>query len=324
MRGFGHRVGSRIVSNEETSLQLGLPADWLFDRTGIRERRLCGPGEDVLVLGKSAVESALQDAGLRPDELGKETVLLHIQNGLTHLTPPAAIVLAGSLGLKHVRCLSIDGVCAEPINALEIAALMFNAGTCERVIISAAVDFTGLIDSADKQTAGLFGCGAGAVVLERGGDDCKSRLLGLDWETHSEHWELGLSPLLDTEQVSKGVRVTFGHYQMRGQELARIAVRVLGGVLQTTLRNADCLLNECGLVISHQPNVKMLEIGLTRLGISLERAPKPGAWMGNLGPASLLVGLSLANEAGLVKSGQRILFLSFGLGFSAGAAILKI
>ncbi|GEP44448.1 3-oxoacyl-[acyl-carrier-protein] synthase 3 [Brevifollis gellanilyticus] len=274
-------------------------------------------------MAQGAVRNALDQAGISIGELGAETVLLHIQNGITHLTPPASIVLAGSLGLKRVRCLSIDGVCAEPINALEIAALMFNAGLCSRAIISASVDFTALIDPADNQTSGLFGCGAGALIAEPAKANSPYGLHGLTWETHSEHWKLGVSPMLSSRAEKNGVSVTFGHYQMKGQELARVALRVLNGVLGRTLDEATCSINDCDLVVSHQPNVKMLDIGLPRLGIPLDKVPRPGAWMGNLGPASLLVGLSTAKESGLIADGKKVLLLSFGLGFSAGAAVIQ-
>lgn len=323
IRGFGHQIGSRIVSNEETSLQLGLPPSWLFARTGISERRLCGQGEDVLYLAQCAVQKALNQAGIELGELASETILIHIQNGMTHLTPPAAIVLAGTLGFKQVRCLSIDGVCAEPINALEIAALMFNAGLCKRAIISAAVDFSALVDPGDKQTAGLFGCGAGALVVEPEGRAGSRGLLSLNWETHAEHWRLGTSPLLATNPVAGGVSATFGHYQMKGQELARVALRVLKGVVQRALDDANTSIDDCDLVVSHQPNIKMLDIGLPKLGIPITKAPQPGAWMGNLGPASLLVGLSLAKETGLITHNRKVLIMSFGLGFSAGAAVVQ-
>ena len=121
--GIGHAVGSELVSNADLATSLGLEPDWSWDRTGIRERRVCAADEDVLTLARDAVTRACRDADLRLSDLGAETLLLHIQNALTALTPPAATVLARELGFGTGRALSIDGVCAEPIVALEFAAL---------------------------------------------------------------------------------------------------------------------------------------------------------------------------------------------------------
>lgn len=322
--GIGHCLPSREVSNADASVSLGLPADWLFEHTGIRTRRVCAEGENVLTLAKRAVLGALDDAGIPAAGLGAETILLHIQNGLTHATPPAGIVLAGSLGLRGVRCLSLDGVCGEPINAIEIAALMFNAGLCRRAIISASVDFISLIDPSDRNTAGLFGAGAGAMIIERRDEGIETGLRGLAWETYPEHWDLGVAPIAGSHVEGDGVVVRFAHYSMQGPELARIAIRVLGGVIASTLGQAASKMDDIQLIISHQPNIKMLEMGLRRLGLRPELAPTPGAELGNMGPASLLIGLSLAKQSGRLVHGQSVLLMCFGLGFSAGTAVITV
>lgn len=79
LSGLGHAVGSTVISNVDLAKSLGLPPDWFTERTGIEHRRICGEGEDVLSLAVSAVSKACQDASLDPQELGEETVLIHIQ-----------------------------------------------------------------------------------------------------------------------------------------------------------------------------------------------------------------------------------------------------
>src|SRR5438445_13851043 len=94
MAGFGHSVGSEVVSNTQHALACGLPEDWFVERTGIEERRVCAESENVLGLACAAVTEACKEAAVEPVDLGHETVLLHLQNGLTHLTPPGASALA--------------------------------------------------------------------------------------------------------------------------------------------------------------------------------------------------------------------------------------
>lgn len=325
LSGLGHAVGSTVISNVHLAKSLGLTPDWFVDRTGIHTRRICADGEDVISLASAAVTAACHDAGVEPADLGQETVLIHIQNGFTHITPPAAVVLAGHLGLDSVRVMGLDGVCAEPIAALDAALCLLEAGRCERVILSSAVDFLSYINPKDPDTAGLFGAGAGAMILSTNTRQDREMLVGgLHWESHTRHWQMGEIEVQGIRKTEAGVRIDTGFYEMRGQSLYRQALRVLPRVIETTLEQAKWNNDDIELIIIHQPNARMLELGSRRLGLNLDVMPLPGRLLGNMGPASLLVNLSLARDEGRLKPGTRVLLLAFGLGFSCGAAAVEV
>jgi 3-oxoacyl-[acyl-carrier-protein] synthase III len=325
LSGLGHAVGSTVISNVEVAKSLGLPSDWFVERTGIHQRRICGDGEDVISLAMSAVTRACADARLDLHTLGQETVLMHIQNGFTHLTPPAAVVLAGQLGLDGVRVMGLDGVCAEPIAALDAAVCLLEAGRCERVILSSAVDFLSYINPKDPDTAGLFGAGAGALILSNDTRHDRELLIGgLHWESHTRSWQMGEIEVQQIRKSDTGVHIDTGFYEMRGQSLYRQALRVLPRVIETTLEQAKWNNDDVELIVIHQPNARLLELASRRLDLNLDVMPMPGRTLGNMGPASLLVNLSLARDEGMLKPGTRVLLLAFGLGFSCGAAAIEV
>ncbi|UUV35882.1 hypothetical protein NQK81_21380 [Amycolatopsis roodepoortensis] len=324
LAGLGHALGSTIVSNVDLAKSLGMPPDWFVEHTGIEQRQICGEGEDVLSLAMSAVTAACDDASLDMHALGHETVLIHVQNGFTHFTPPAAVVLAGQLGLNGVRVMGLDGVCAEPIAALETGLMLLQAGRCERVIISAAVDFMSYVDPKDRNTAGLFGAGAGAIILSNDTQrDEEIQVRGLHWETHAQHWQMGEVEVKRQRKTDTGVDLETGFYEMQGQALYRAALRTLPAVIDKTLAQAEWKNEDIELIVIHQPNAKMLEMGGRRLGLNLDVMPLPVRRLGNMGPASLLVNLSLARKEGKVIPGTPVLLLAFGLGFSCGAAAIE-
>ena len=76
--------------------------------------------------------------------------------------------------------------------------------------------------------------------------------------------------------------------------------------------------------VAHQPNPKMLEMGVRKLGLPLDRVLLPGRTLGNMGPASVLIAFSMLRDSGRLVGGTRVLVVSFGLGFSCGAAALTI
>lgn len=322
--GAGHAVGSVEVSNTDASLHLGLAPDSLRNRTGIATRRICAAGENVTTLATNAAAAALADANLVAGDLGEETVLLYIENGLTHLTPPAGILLAHDAGMPKVRVISFDGVCAEPIHALEIGALMLDRHRCERVIVCASADFTSIVDKNDEETAGLFGAGAGAIVLERTPATGTGRIDGLSWETDAAHWDLGTIDVLGFSRGPQGVTFDFSYYKMKGTKLARVAVRTLKRVIDRTLGEAGWDLGSIDYFVSHQPNPNMLELGIRKLGLPLDRFEMPGKSLGNMGPASVLIAFSMLRQSGKLVAGKRVLAMSFGLGFSCGCAAVSI
>ncbi len=320
--GSGHAIGSLVIQNEDTSIFLGLAPNSLKDRTGIVSRHICGQGEDVTTLALAAVRNCIEDAGLATITLQRETVLIYIQNGLQYLTPPPGIVLAHRLGLPTLRVLSLDGVCSEPIHAIEIASLMLERGTCERVIICASADFTPIVDPHDEDTAGLFGSGAGAILMRRSKSDEQGEIRGITWETDATFWDLGTIGLTQFTTSPTGVHADFTYYHMKGQELARVAVRIIRRVIDRTLQEAGWLVTDIDHIATHQPNPKMLDVGFRRLGLPMSKTAVPGRTLGNMGPASVLIALSLLRQNGTLSPGTRTLLLSFGLGFSCGSAAL--
>lgn len=319
--GTAHTLGSQTVSNRDLAKKLNLKPDWFENRTGIVERRICGPEQDVISIAAESIEEACANAGISIDSLGHETVLIHIQNGFTHLTPPPPILVCEALRLKNVRTFGIDGVCAEPINALEIATMMLMAGKCERVIVSSSVDFIPMVNPNDTATAGLFGAGAGALILEQDRKN-NSQMLGLHWETHTNHSRLGEIKLQKLTPLDQTVNVDFSYYLMDGSGLAKTALRVLPKVLDRVCATANWDTTDIDQVIVHQPNAKLLEMGAKKLGLKVEDVYMPVRTLGNMGPASLLVSLSMAERAELIQRGDKLLLMSFGLGFSCGMAAL--
>jgi len=322
--GAGHSLGSRTIVNADLATSLSLPADWFEQRTGIIERRVCGEGQDVLSMAAEAITNAFHDGGLTLKEVGEETVLLHIQNGLTHLTPPAAVLVAHRLGWRNARVFGIDGVCAEPIQALETGLLLLEHGRCQRVVISASVDFQSIIDPTDQDTIGLFGSGAGAIILERDHGRPASVLKSIHLENHTEHCGLGVIPVIAVRPSEMGVSVQLGYYKMKGMQLARVALQVLPKVVHRVLDESGWTPTDIDFIASHQPNFKMLVAGTKRMNFNPAIVGTAFTHLGNIGPASLLILLSLAKQERRIVRGSKLLLVSFGLGFSCGAATVLL
>jgi 3-oxoacyl-[acyl-carrier-protein] synthase III len=321
--GTGCAVGSRLISNREVSVALGLAPDWLYRHTGVQTRCVLSDAESIDEMSCAAIREALGSAQLQPADLGTETLMLHIQSGgYRVMTPPTVTRLAAELGMHSVRCIGIDGACAETISMFEIAQQYLMMSGLERAIVSAAADFTEFIDVTDRDTAGLFGVGAGAAVIDmtKGAMPTVWKVKARTWSEHSALAEIRAHKF---EASSKFVIGTFGFYSMRGQELALVALRLVPELVFDLCAEVGWRSDDIDLVIAHQPNPRMLRAGFKRLGVSEERTLTLSDRMGNMGPASLLVALDHARRNGKLGVGARVLLISFGVGFSAGAMALE-
>ncbi|MGF1425392.1 3-oxoacyl-ACP synthase III family protein [Kitasatospora sp. LaBMicrA B282] len=323
--GTGHCFGSRVVSNEETSLALGRPANFLQQRTGIIERRLPADGETVTSLSANAIRRACDDAGLELSTLGNETVLLHVQAGRDHLFPQSGVVVGGTLGLDSVRVLSVEAGCAEIMSSLDIALALLETGRCERVILCGAGDISDQIDPRDEDTAGLFGSGAAAVILSTpgaGGTNC--RLRALRWETHNQLWRLGHTWRTGGSRRENGFAVEYDHYRMAGTAQLEAGSELLPRLLDQVLDDAGWKAGDVDLGITHQPSRRIIDMMVRFCGIDPAVVPPHVHLLGNMGPANILSGLTLGRESGRLTPGAKVVMFAFGLGFTAGAAAIDI
>jgi 3-oxoacyl-[acyl-carrier-protein] synthase-3 len=324
--GISYSLGSDVIDNTELATSMGLAPDWFVRRTGTKQRRVYGEGEDFLSLSVDALRKSCEEAGIDPAMVGPETLVLYVQSGLqTHLVPPQAIVLAQRAGFKHAKVLGIDGSCAEVIPALDTAVRLMEAGRCERVIVVAGVETINMIDPQDLDTVGLFGVGASAIVLTTDArTDLRFDLCGSYWESHVDHWELGTMAVRSREFTKDGIEIQTGYYDMKGTGLVRKSVALLPAVVDKVLAEAGWLRDDLDLVVLHQPNVRFVDMVVRAIGVAPDIVPVPGAEHGNMGPASILVSLALAKEAGELKPSGKVLMVSFGVGFSCGAAAISL
>ncbi|WP_034086693.1 3-oxoacyl-ACP synthase III family protein [Streptacidiphilus albus] len=319
--GAGYALGSETVSSTDLALSHGLEPDWFVRRTGTQQRRVYAEGESLMTLAAEAIGKACAEAGVAPQAIGGETLLIFAQVSIpAYVAPSQAVLLAQRAGIGCAKTMSVDGSCAEVIPALETAVTMLETGRCERAIVVGGQDAVSLTNHQDLSLAGIFGAGAAAVVLARD-ENYGTRLdvRGSQWETHTADWQLGTLPVHERRRAEEGFEVRTGFYTMEGVEIVQAARRHVPGVVDSALARAGWTTADLDLVIAHQPNTRTLQLVMKACGISMDIVPNPCADIGNLGPANVLTTLAIARQEGTLKPGSRALLVSYGVGFSCGA-----
>ena len=309
--GTGSYLPPRVVRNEEFAQRLDTSDAWIRERTGIVERRIAKASQTSSDLALEASRAALATAQLQPSDID---LIIVATSTPDFVFPSTACLLQAKLGVKGCPAFDVQAVCSGFIYALATAEGFIRAGTVRRALIVGAEVFSRIMDWNDRATCVLFGDGAGAVVLAR------DSVPGI----HASvlHADGSYAGALSVPGNVSGGRITGSPYlQMQGNQVFKIAVKVLDEVAREVLAAAGMTIGDVDWLIPHQANVRILEATARRLGLPPERLVVTGDHHGNTSAASVPLALDESVRAGRVRAGHRVLMQGVGGGFTWGAVL---
>jgi 3-oxoacyl-[acyl-carrier-protein] synthase-3 len=320
--GTGCYIPRRVLTNSDLEAFLDTSDEWIFDRTGIRERRIASDDEVTSDLGAEACRRALLDANVDPAAI--DLLIVGTFTADTPL-PSCAARIQKKLGLRPIPAFDVSAACASFVYGLGIADQFLKAGGAERALVVSAEILSRVTDWTDRGTAVLFGDGAGAVVLEArraGKGGVVSTSLGSDG-THADSLQIpagGSAEPIGIEPVAQGRT----KMRMQGQEIFRYAVESMSACAKTAVENARLTLDDIAWIVPHQANRRIIAAVAHRLGVPLTKFIVNIEARGNTSGASIPIALDEARKDGRVKPGDRVLFTALGAGLAWGAAVVEM
>jgi 3-oxoacyl-[acyl-carrier-protein] synthase-3 len=304
----GASLPARSVTNDEVAARIGKTDDWIYTRTGIRERRHAEPGERLTAVAAAAARTALERAAVSAADLD-----LVVVGTLTpdERMPNAAAALAHELGAIGAGTVEVNAACTGFLTGLSIGAAHVEAGRAQRVLVVGADFISRIVDHDSKQTAMLFADGAGAVVLG---------------PTRAGAGRIG--PILLRHDASSPeflflAREGGSTIEMDGHATFKHAVNRIVEVTQETLAAAGAALADVDLFVYHQANSRILRAVAERLELDEARVIDCIELTGNMSAASVPYALATAAEQGRLHDGARLLLAAFGGGFTWGGAVVE-
>lgn len=309
MLGFGAAQPSKVMTSAEVGERLGLTADWIIDRTGVRERRVLDTekGERLLDIATAAARDALATAGRDASEVDMVIVATITPD---NVIPAQAVAVADALGVPErtvVYDLSI--ACTGFVTALGQAAAAIESGRCNLALVLGADALSRIIPWDDPKSAPLFGDAAGAVVVgpvERGG---LGPLIG-----GQDHQHQSLFSERDDGNVIR----------MRGRETYTNAVARMSEVVTEALAAVGRTLDDMKLLVAHQANVRIINALGEKLELRDDQVSVQIADVGNTSAASVPVALRREYDAGRLADGGLIVLAGFGAGFAYSAITCEL
>jgi 3-oxoacyl-[acyl-carrier-protein] synthase-3 len=295
------------LTNAELAERLGVSEDWMFSRTGVRERPVAGPDERLSDYAAQAGSEALRRAGVEAADLDLVIVATMTQD---ELTPNSAPLVAHALGATHAGAFDIGAACTAFLSGVAMGASQIESGRAAHVLVVGADFISRVTDYEDKRTAPLFGDAAGAVVLgpATGANGMIGPIvLGSDGSG---------APVIQIDHDTRKVR-------MDGPEVYRHAVARMHEVTLQAVDRSGLRLEDIDLFVYHQANGRILRALGAKLGVPLERVVDCIECLGNSSAATLPLGLADAAAAGRLKAGMRVLVSAFGAGFTWGGGVIE-
>jgi 3-oxoacyl-[acyl-carrier-protein] synthase-3 len=318
--GTGHSVPKKILTNADLEKIVDTSDQWIVERTGIRERHVREPHEKTSDFCFAASVQALEDARMDPREL--DLILIGTVSGDMPF-PSTAIFVQARLGAPQAAAMDVSAACSGFLYGLTTADAFIAAGQYKRVLVLGSEMLTAITDWEDRNTAVLFGDGAGAVVMvpSDGTRGVLSTYLGADGRLAELLWMPGGGSLHPASHESVNQRL---HYiKMAGREVFLHAVKAMGDASERALKAAGLKAQDVDLLIPHQANKRIIDATARRLNMPREKVYINIDRFGNTSSASLPIALNEARRTGVLKPGMKCLMVVFGGGFTWASAVVQ-
>lgn len=316
---IGSYVPERVMTNDDLAKIVDTNDEWIFQRTGIRERRIARPDEYTSDMAIHAARKALERAELSPADID---YILVATASPDNTFPNTACWVQKGMGMGDVPALDISTACAGFVYALELGAALVNTGSYRNVLVIGAEKLSAITNYTDRGSCILFADGAGAAVVtmtEGTGTVVCSRN-GARFDYDALNVAAGGSRLpASHDTVEKNMHTI----ALKGRTVYKFAVQKFEEMAREACERAGITPEQVALVVPHQANVNIIESAMGRVGIPLDRVVINMDRLGNTSSASVPIAFDEALSAGRIKRGDYVLLEAFGGGLSWGYNLIK-
>jgi len=314
----GSYLPERRLTNADLEQMVDTTDEWIVTRTGIRERRIADDNCPSSILGARAVMSALEAAGMTPED-----VQLLITPTITpdRPFPSTSCLIQREIGAMNAACFDLAAACSGFIYGLEVAKALLQIGEYENAVVVSAEKLSSVVDWEDRSTCVLFGDGAGAAVLKPGGEGhvLLRGYLGADG-TEADTLQIPAGgSAMPAKHETVDQRLHYLH--MNGNRLFKMATRRMVEALDKALERNSLKREDIRWIVPHQANTRIIQTMARMFGVEMDRVYMNLDRYGNMSAASVAVALHEASE--VIEPGDLVALVAFGSGLTFAASIIR-
>jgi 3-oxoacyl-[acyl-carrier-protein] synthase-3 len=310
--GTGSYLPAKILTNAELEGMVDTTDEWIFARTGIRERHIAASDEFTSDLGIAAAKKAIEAANIDVQDID---LLIVATTTPDRIFPSTACLIQHQLGIKNNSpAFDVQAVCSGFVYALSIADSMIKTGAAKTALVIGAETMSRITDWTDRSNCILWGDGAGAVILQASNE---AGIITTHLHANGSYEKLLTVPAgVSRQSGDKTIK-------MEGNAVFKMAVNTLDQIVDETLLANGLQKSDVDWLVPHQANIRILQATAKKLDMDLDKVVVTVDKHGNTSAASIPLALDTAVRDGRIKRGDVILMEAFGGGFTWGSALIK-
>lgn len=310
----------RVLTNQDLEKLVDTSNEWILARTGIRERHIADAGMATSDMACEAARVALEHRGIDARELDAIIVCTVTPD---MLFPSTACLVQHKLGAKGAWGFDLIAACSSFVYGLTTAAHFVRGGSHKKVLVIGADTMSRIIDYTDRATCVLFGDGAGAMLVEPGGEG--DGFIGFLNEIDGSGGEFLKMPAGGSRMPASvdTVQNRMHYVKQDGQQVFKFAVRKMYEVCRDLLEQNGLTAQDVKIMIPHQANRRIITACAERLGIGCDRVMINIDRFGNTTAATIPLATQDAVDEGKLVKGDLVLFAAVGAGFTVGANLWR-
>ncbi|KTC88992.1 ketoacyl-ACP synthase III [Fluoribacter dumoffii] len=311
IRGTGSYIPEKQLTNLELESMLDTSDEWIVTRTGISSRSIAQPHETTSYMASKAAEQALSASGLNADEID---LILVATCTPDNFFPGVACYVQHALKIKRpIPAFDVGAACSGFVYVMDIAKQYIESGAAKNILVIGSESMSRAVDWTDRATCVLFGDGAGAVVLSASD---RQGIMGS--VLHASY---------DAEKLLNLSNATFDNQRatisMRGNEVFKIAVKIMGDVVDEVLEVSHLKKSDIQWLIPHQANMRIIQAIAKKLDLPMSQVIVTIGSQGNTSAASIPLALDHSIRTHQIKRDELLLIESFGGGMTWGAMVIR-
>lgn len=318
--GTGHYLPERVLTNTDLEHLMDTTDEWIRQRTGILQRHIAADDEAASDLAAHASKRALEAASVSADEID---FIFCATLTPDYFMPSSACLVQHKLGAKRAGACDINAACSGFVYALQHADALVRAGVHRTILIAGSEIMTARLDWTKRDTAVLFGDGAGAVVVQAHNGD--AGVLSTYTASDGGGYDILMVPAGGSAQVitPENINALNRGILMNGRELYKRAIHAFGDAVEQALRRANVSVGEIDIFVPHQANRRIIAAACERIGLPEQKVFLNLDQVANTSAASIPIALDQAYAQGRIRKGSLVLLAAFGAGLTWGSAVVR-
>ena len=315
----GKYVPEKIITNYDLEQKMDTTNEWITSRTGIEQRRKASNEETSVSMSVNAIKEIIKNKNINPKDIDAIIVATITPD---MFFPSCACLIQQQIKATNAWGFDLSAACSGFIFALETASNMIQSKKYKKIIVVGVDTMSSIIDYNDRNTAVLFGDGAGAVLIEpsetNGIIDSKMKIDGDGGKFLYMPAGGSLNPATE-----KTVKNNMHFVKQDGASVFKNAVKGMTDITSEIMNNNNLSNHNINLFIAHQANKRIIDLVAKKLKFNKTQTFINIDKYANTTAATIPIALYDALNSKRLHDNDNIVLTTFGAGFTWGSIYMK-